>query len=137
MRTITYQKVKYDPLTFNDAEKCLNDLFKKVYEAIIKLIEEEILHGDLRLPNICFDEEFKVVFIDFDLSDKAEDATEPEKNVWIFAKDLVTHVGSFKSDKFMLKLCDGIYNKQMLSSSPISTNSKYRASIQNVIGQRR
>lgn len=65
MKTITYQKVKYDPLTCYEAEKCLNDLLEKVYEGIVKLSsEEEIVHCDLTLPNVCFNEEFKVVFID-------------------------------------------------------------------------
>ena len=31
-----HNSLKYDPLTYSEAEQCLNDLLEKVYEAIVK-----------------------------------------------------------------------------------------------------
>jgi len=49
------------------------------------------MHDNLRLPNICFDEEFKVVFIVFNLSYWIGEADIAKKdNIREFGSDLVT-----------------------------------------------
>jgi len=54
---LQYRKVKHDPLSYKDAEKCLFDLLKKVYGTISKFFQQhKMIHN------------FDVVFIDSDFA---------------------------------------------------------------------
>jgi len=111
-----YRKVKYDPLRYEEAEKCLPDLIQKVYKAIDYLFQkEEISHNDLRLPNICFNDNFDVVFIDFDFAGLAE-AESTIEDIRCFAEDLVENIPSIKTKKSMGELCEGKYEEELLKS---------------------
>ena len=57
----------HDPLSYDESKKCLFHLIPQVYEASVKLKKEHIIHMDLCLPNICFDEKYNVIIIDLDM----------------------------------------------------------------------
>lgn len=61
-----YEKVKYGPLQYEDAVKCLHDLLTKLKVVCESLAYQSICHNDIRIPNICFNEQFEIVLIDFD-----------------------------------------------------------------------
>lgn len=63
---ITYDRIVHDPLTVEEAKLCLQGLVKAVGLAMCEMHENGFAHNDIRLPNICFDEDFKVKFIDVD-----------------------------------------------------------------------
>lgn len=61
-----YPKVRYNPLEVEDARKVLRTLSEKIKDALSGLHEFGIIHNDVRLPNICFDDDFNAVLIDLD-----------------------------------------------------------------------
>ena len=139
---VKYTKVKYDPLTYKEAKECLCDLICKVVNVSLQLNKEGIQHNDLRLPNICFDENYKLIVIDLDLSnnslpEKAEKINKYELKK--FANDLIDKLEDenlrirLKRDKFMCEFCDGIFDEELLHSSLIT---KFQKSVQDVISQR-
>ena len=68
----TYEKVKYGPLQYKDAVKCLYDLLTKLKVVCESLACQSICHNDIRIPNICFNEPFEIVLIDFDKTTLSE-----------------------------------------------------------------
>ena len=57
--------MRHDPLSYTEPSNCLLDLLHKVHKAIDNLFTQDRLrHGDLRLPNICFNGRFDVVSMD-------------------------------------------------------------------------
>ena len=70
---LQYKKVKYDPLLYTEANQCFLDLLHKVHKAIDNFVTNDRLgHGDLWLPNICFNDHFDVVLIDLDCTQESE-----------------------------------------------------------------
>ena len=63
---VHYKKVPYDPLTVDEAKRCLIGLVELLKEALNELHEDGFAHCDIRLPNICFSCEFKAVLIDLE-----------------------------------------------------------------------
>ena len=61
-----YDRVTYDPLSRSEAACCLHDLVLKIKQALQSLHSLGWTHQDVRLPNICFSENFDAVFIDLD-----------------------------------------------------------------------
>ena len=61
-----YAKVKFSPLDVLSAYKCLNDLVHSIKAALNQLHALGFAHNDIRLPNICFDTEYRAVLIDLD-----------------------------------------------------------------------
>ena len=61
-----YAKVKFSPLDVRSAYKCLNDLVRSIKAALDQLHVLGFAHNDIRLPNICFDTEYRAVLIDLD-----------------------------------------------------------------------
>ena len=61
-----YKKVKYGPLTRKDAISCLISLVQTIKQALDELHRASLSHNDLRLPNICFNEDYEAVLIDLD-----------------------------------------------------------------------
>ena len=61
-----YDVVKYDPLSAAEARLCLGDLVPQIHSALTHLKRKGFCHCDLRLENICFDEEYRVKIIDLD-----------------------------------------------------------------------
>ena len=137
-KMVKYTKVKYDPLTYKEAKECLCDLICKVVYVSVQLNKEGIQHNDLRLPNICFDENYNLILIDLDLSDKSLPEEAEEINIdelTEFANDLIDNLEDedLSCDEFILKLCDGIFDKELLQSSLIM---KFQKSVREVISQR-
>ena len=62
----TYQFLPYSPLDVTNAKKCLRSLVQGIKTALDELHALQLSHNDIRLPNICFNRSFEVVFIDFD-----------------------------------------------------------------------
>ncbi len=63
-----YPAIKYDHLSPKEAHRCLGDFVLKVYEALTELHANGFQHCDVRLENICFKEDYSVMFIDMDRS---------------------------------------------------------------------
>ena len=61
-----YRKVKFRPLRLEEASQCLRPLLQSVRKAIEELHGYEFSHNDIRLPNICFNEDYEAVLIDID-----------------------------------------------------------------------
>ena len=61
-----YRGIPNDPLTRSEAQSCLYDLVQKLVQVIEFFHQNGWAHQDIRLQNICFDEEYMPVFIDLD-----------------------------------------------------------------------
>ena len=66
----TYLKVPHGPLSPDNAHRFLRTFVEKVNEALTELHGVGLSHLDVRLPNICFDNEFNAVLIDVDRSEE-------------------------------------------------------------------
>ena len=54
--TFFYEKVIHDPLDCEEVAKCAIHLIPEVHSVIQELKKRRLVHSDLRIPNICFDE---------------------------------------------------------------------------------
>ena len=70
-----YEKVHYSPLEVKDASKVLQTLSEKIKAALDELHEQGFMHCDVRLPNICFNEQLDAVLIDVDRACRTNDVT--------------------------------------------------------------
>ena len=66
-----YRGIPNDPLTRSEAQSCLYDLVQKLVQVIEFFHQNGWSHQDIRLQNICFDEEYMPVFIDLDRCKKS------------------------------------------------------------------
>ena len=65
-----YDCVHYDPMTVEEAKKCLQHFFCEVRSVIGQLHDTyKLAHMDIRLDNICFNQQFKPILIDLDRSE--------------------------------------------------------------------
>ena len=64
-----FHRVYYQPLDVNEASQCMKDFAETATIAIQQLHGHGYIHGDIRLPNICFSRTFKAVLIDLDNND--------------------------------------------------------------------
>ena len=65
-----YDRVHYDPMTGEEAKKCLQHFFSEVRSVIGQLHDTyKLAHMDIRLDNICFNQQFKPILIDLDRSE--------------------------------------------------------------------
>ena len=69
-----YRGIPNDPLTFPEAQSCLYDLVPKLVQVIESFHQNGWAHQDIRLENICFDEDCMPVFIDLDRCKSSEKA---------------------------------------------------------------
>ena len=63
-----YDAVKYDPLTDEEAHRCLKGLMSNLHVAIEAYHSDSWAHVDIRLENVCFNSNFEPVLIDLDRS---------------------------------------------------------------------
>ena len=63
-----YSRVFYQPLKQEEARACLQDFVRKVVAALQEFHKLNLAHLDVRLPNLCINENFDVVLIDVDFS---------------------------------------------------------------------
>ena len=70
-----YEKVHYSPLEVKDASKVLQTLAEKIKAALDELHEQGFMHCDVRLPNICFNEQLDAVLIDVDRACRTNNVT--------------------------------------------------------------
>ena len=122
-KVFRYKKVKYDPLSYQDAEKCLYELLQKLLKVCLLLSNEGIRHNDVRVPNICFDEQYETVLIDFDNADFLEGVS-PQDDLRVFVDDLRKHSKQawIQSNEFLTKLRNGKGELEDLHKSDIRTN---------------
>jgi hypothetical protein len=69
-----YRGIPNDPLTHPEAQSCLYDLVPKLVQVIESFHQNGWAHQDIRLENICFDEDCMPVFIDLDRCKSSEKA---------------------------------------------------------------
>jgi hypothetical protein len=69
-----YKKIKYDSLSRQEARECIVDFVKGVRKRLKDLHALSLAHNDLRLDNVCFNDDYEVVLIDMDGVKDAEDA---------------------------------------------------------------
>ena len=111
-KVFEYKKVKHNLLNYLEAEKCLYPLLKQLYSVCDKLSNINLFHTDVRLPNICFNERYNIVLIDFD---QAVDESQLTDELSIFASDLIRNSRSWiKSDQFLVKLSKGEWCEHLL-----------------------
>ena len=67
----SYEKVPYGPLSINEVSECLKNLLLSIKEALDELHSCSLRHNDLRLPNVCFNSEYKAILIDLDACTRA------------------------------------------------------------------
>ena len=62
-----YRTVRYDPMINTEAKRCLRQFHLGVHNALEKVHNElRLAHMDVRLNNICFNDTFQPILIDFD-----------------------------------------------------------------------
>ena len=118
-----YKKVKYDPLSYQDAEKCLYELLQKLLIICELLSNKGIIHNDVRVPNICFDEQYEPILIDFDNANFLK-VVSPQADLGVFVDDLIEHSKKawIKSNEFLSKLSNGKGELEDLHKSDIRTH---------------
>ncbi|KAI6647228.1 hypothetical protein LOD99_12225 [Oopsacas minuta] len=68
-----FERQTYDPLSRKEAKKCIIDLISQLTHSLQVLHAELFLaHLDVRLPNICFDDDGNARLIDFDFSQSSK-----------------------------------------------------------------
>jgi len=64
---LVYKRLRYPPLTRRKAKCCLKHLIPKVHDALVQLHTHlRVAHLDVRLENICFNENCLPILIDLD-----------------------------------------------------------------------
>ena len=72
-RFFKYRGIPIDPLTRPEAQSCLYDLVPKLVQVMESFHQNGWAHQDIRLENICFDEDYMPVFIDLDRCKRSGD----------------------------------------------------------------
>lgn len=73
-----YPRVQYNPMNSNEARKCLKDFSYSVHKSLtIMHTILDLAHMDVRLDNICFNQDHQPVFIDLDRSCFSNTRLEP------------------------------------------------------------
>ena len=139
---VKYNKIKYDPLNYEEGRRCSRELVIKV-TTVIQSIHTVFadhghgyMHNDLRLPNICFDENFNPVLIDLDFYTFYIQKHTVDKDMKRFADELVKCFESSQvaqDDLFIQKYKKGNYDKSLLENSIVNTGSH---SVKSVITTR-
>ena len=113
----SYQKVRYGPLSHVAAISCGEDLVRKMKGVFDSLERHNICHGDVCLPNICFNEDLSPVLIDF--------VVEPnkERDIEIFGDELQKIYD--EDDQFITNLQFGFFDEELLASSVIHRRSTH------------
>ena len=70
-----YRGIPKDPLTCPEAQSCLYDLVPKLVQVIESFHQNGWAHQDIRLENICFDEDCMPVFIDLERCRKSSESS--------------------------------------------------------------
>ena len=77
-----YRNVRYDPLSDTEVLTCLRDFYSGVHDALEKVHNElKLAHMDIRLNNICFDDLYRPILIDFDRSSRTGLSAFPDYGV--------------------------------------------------------
>ena len=135
-RFFLYKKLHYDPLQDDEAVRCLKDLVEKVKEAVEELNGLGLQHNDLRLPNICFNEQFTLVLIDLDLAtNKRPGANEDLKRFGREVEGILGERGvDLCNDKFVVTLKKGKFDEDAMSTSIVAYFNKQ--TIRDVLSKR-
>ena len=94
------------------------------------LESEGICHSDVRLPNICFNDTYTPILIDFDF---CEFSANKQKDIVKFASELLRLFPVGSDNGFIKQLAENHFNQSLLAGSIIQMGS---SSIDKVIGDR-
>ena len=124
-----YERVHYDPMTVEEAKKCLHHFFCEVYSVIGQLHDtDKLAHRDIRFDNICFNQQFKPILIDLDHSEgigtdrvyesdyascMSRKDMSPEKTDWM---QLILEPGEDYHDRDFEGLSDNMKENAMLKT---------------------
>ena len=86
---IRYEKVHYDPLSFEEAKDCVLSLIEGIHVALREFHEDGIVHYDVRLPNVCFSRDCKAVLTDLEMC-KSSVLPVPSLNSCMYIKSNTT-----------------------------------------------
>ena len=124
---VKYNKIRHDPLNYEEGRRCSRELVIKVTEVIQSIHTvtpgHGYMHNDLRLPNICFDAHFNPILIDLDFYTIYIPNTD-DKDMERFADELVKcFKGSqvAQDDSFLQEYKKGKYNQSLLEKSIVNT----------------
>lgn len=65
-RRILKLPVLISPLCLGEVQSCLYDFVKLTGDAIMAIHELQLAHIDIRVPNVCFDDQKRKLLADFD-----------------------------------------------------------------------
>ncbi|XP_065886557.1 uncharacterized protein [Dysidea avara] len=125
---VCYTKVKYDPLTEKELAQCMYYFIPAVFKVIKSIKDKQVLHRDVRVPNICFDEDCSPVVIDFDFADRLS-IEQRFVDFQTFIEDVINHLcrveyidqTRLKEDVFLKKIKEeGILDEKLLKKSYIT-----------------
>ena len=126
----SYEKLPYGPLTDNQAKSCCAELVTKMENVFNSLESEGICHSDVRLPNICFNDTYTPVLIDFDFCDFQANK---KQDIIKFGSELLRLFPGEADDEFIKQLAQGDFNQSLLAGSIIQRG---HITIEQVIGDR-
>lgn len=66
VRVFEFPLMPYYPMDLDEVSHCMQGFTETVVDAINQLHRLGFAHADIRLPNICFNDRFEAVLIDFD-----------------------------------------------------------------------
>ena len=137
--TVYYEKVPHNPLSHDEL---VNHFIPAIANALKLIHNAGYVHTDVRVPNICFDQSFNPVLIDYDFSFKSSIESDRENDLKIFAKDVIAHlhgstnfedIDNLNEDPFLKPMKAGKYEETLAINSLIT---KYCSTIQEVITNR-
>ena len=132
---IKYDKIKHDPLSYEEDRRCSLELVKKMTEVIQSIHTAGYMHRDLRLANICFNLNFDPILIGFDLS-TIYIQNDVDADMRKFADELIKcfeNSQAAQTDDFIRKYAKGMYEQSLLETSIVNTGI---SSVRSVITAR-
>ncbi|XP_065892363.1 uncharacterized protein [Dysidea avara] len=128
-----YNKICHDPLTDDEAKDCCLELVEKVYEVICDIHKNDIMHCDLRMPNICFNEQYMPVLIDLDFWEEFSPFGR-DVDMEMFGGELLRLFPQQNPvDDFIKEFMDGKFKKSLLRNSVVSRGTR---TLEEVINSR-
>ena len=124
------KKIPYGLLTDDEAKSCCAELVTKMENVFNSLESAGIWHSDVHLPNICFNDSYTPVLIDFDF---CEFPADKKQDIIKLGSELLRLFPAGYDDGFIKQLARGHFNQSLLAGSIIQRGN---SNIDQVIGDR-